>query len=111
MKSKIKVVLLVSGVLFGQLIVGVLLSTGVLISFYNDRIVANTYINEVEVGGLKPERALTLLKQKFPQATKDSYLLLLDEKGESWKINCGEINLTYDYEGAVKQAFEIGKRP
>lgn len=107
--KKIKLSLVTSALLLGQLIMGVTIGTAFLNYFYQDKIIPGITINDINVGGMYPEDALTKVKTKIPQPTPNSVLILKDDDGNDWEIKYGEIDLFYDYHGAVNKAFNIGK--
>lgn len=107
MKAKGSLILAV--LLLGQIVAGVTMATASSFYLHQDRILPGTTINGVEVGKLTPGEALKKLKEKFPQPTPDSVLVLTDDEEGRWEISCRDIDLEYDYETAVQKAYQRGK--
>lgn len=69
-----------------------------------DKIAKNTYINGINVGGLTREDAKSELEQKY--RLKDLDIVYLDK---SWQVPYKDIDLSYDLDSTVENAYKINK--
>lgn len=76
--------------------------TGIKVS--GDKIVKNAYINGINVGGLTREDAKDELEKKYK--LKDLEIIYLEK---SWKIPAQDINLSYDLDSTVENAYKLNK--
>ncbi|MGX4599322.1 VanW family protein [Faecalimicrobium sp. JNUCC 81] len=83
----------------------VILFIGMTITKINgQKIVKNTYINGINVGGLTKEGAKSELEQKY--RLKDLDISYLDK---SWQVPYKDIDLSYDLDSTVENAYKLNK--
>ncbi|MEG6614912.1 VanW family protein [Peptococcaceae bacterium 1198_IL3148] len=109
MKKKFNTPALIWALLLGQLIIGVTVGTASLKYSYQDKIIPGVTISGVDVGGMRSEDALVKIKDALPQPTPTSNLLLKDQEGNGWTIQYGDVELSYDYQGAISEAYKLSK--
>lgn len=65
-------------------------------------------INNVAVGNMSVEQALITLQKKYPEEKFSNILLSYQEK--NWLLKPQEINLRYDWQAVMAEAFLIGRQ-
>lgn len=69
----------------------------------------NIYVESISVGGLSKEAAIEKLKDFFDRDIDERQMIL--EQGENrWIYSYGDFGYHYDYQEAVDQAYEIGRK-
>jgi len=74
-----------------------------------EKIHSNITISGINVGGLTPSQADSMLKAKM-QPTIDSAAIALKFREKAWKLKYSDINFKYEYEDAVTKAYDIGHK-
>lgn len=69
---------------------------------------AGVSINNVAVGNMSVEQALITLRKKYPEEKFSNILLSYQEK--NWLLKPQEINLRYDWQPVIAEAFLIGRQ-
>jgi vancomycin resistance protein YoaR len=74
-----------------------------------DKIHSNITINGINVGGLTPSQAGSVLREKL-QPTIDNAAIALKFREKVWRLKYKDIDFNYDYEDAVTKAYDIGHK-
>lgn len=83
----------------------VILFIGMIVTKINgEKIVKNTYINGINIGGLTKEDAKSELEQKY--RLKDLNIAYLDK---SWQVPSKDIDLSYDLDSTVENVYKLNK--
>lgn len=93
-------------------IIIVLLVAALALSIYmvsGDKIHSNITINGINVGGLTPEQAGSLLREKM-EPSIDGSSIALKFREKIWKLNYRDIDFKFEYEDAVIKAYDIGHK-
>ncbi|WP_024622274.1 VanW family protein [Metaclostridioides mangenotii] len=72
---------------------------------YNGKIAKNIFIQGVEVSNMTQDQALKTVKAKYKPRN-----LNLEYDKKNYKIHAKDINLKYDIDGAVKEAYNMTKK-
>ena len=106
-KSKNK--LLISCISIGILVVILLIFSVIfsLINIGNDSIIGKVSIMGIDVSNMTNEEATNALREIVDSKMSEELILKKDDYETS--INANQINAQYDIEGAVKEAFDIGR--
>ncbi|WP_304340657.1 VanW family protein [Metaclostridioides mangenotii] len=72
---------------------------------YNGKIAKNIFIQGVEVSNMTQDQALKTVKDKYKPRN-----LNLEYDKKNYKIHAKDINLKYDIDGAVKEAYNMTKK-
>jgi vancomycin resistance protein YoaR len=84
-------------------------TTGIMLFMLSgDTIYRGVRIENVDVGSLTKNEARSLLKEKLQNAI-DEKKIELKYNDESWVISGIDIEYGYDYDGAIKRAYELGR--
>ncbi|MGN1300938.1 MAG: VanW family protein [Clostridia bacterium] len=90
------------------LIVAVILSTGfALVNVNNENMMAGVTINGINVQGLSKEEAKELIENKVEEKTNSETKIYVDNEEQS--VLLSQIELTYDVENAINEAYKIGR--
>ncbi|MGC7846969.1 VanW family protein [Desulforudis sp. 1088] len=100
---------LISLLVVAQSFLSVAAATAVLRWRYDGVILSGVKVAGIDVGGLDTRQALAALRAGLPQPSPDSKLLLATPEGQTWSIPYGNLRWTYDYEGAIAEAQQVGK--
>lgn len=74
-----------------------------------DKIHSNITIGGIDVGGLVPSQAESMLKEKMEPAIKDSSVALKFRE-EVWNLSYHDVKFQYEYRDAVTKAYDIGHK-
>ena len=74
-----------------------------------EKIHSNITISGINVGGLTPSQADSMLKAKM-QPTIDAAAIELKFREKVWKLKYSDIDFKYEYEDAVTKAYDIGHK-
>lgn len=77
-------------------------------TFYNARILPNTTINKISVGGLTIEQAAPLLQASEAAIPEQDVIVAVDDIKIS--SGSGELGMHYNYNSALREAFISGKQ-
>jgi vancomycin resistance protein YoaR len=92
------------GIIIVLLVAAVVLSTALV---KGDKIHSNITINGINVGGLVPSQAESMIKEEMePKIDGSDIALKFNEK--VWKLNYRDVKFQYEYEDAVIKAYDIG---
>lgn len=106
--KKTKVYIVLGVVVTIILIVGLLLSTiFALLNSSNDKILSGIHVKDIAIEGLTEDEAVTILKDEFELEKKRDITLIIN--GEKYSITPEQIEVKYNYEKAVEQAYNIGR--
>ena len=72
---------------------------------YNGKIAKNIFIQGVEVSNMTQDQALKTVTDKYKPRN-----LNLEYDKKNYKIHAKDINLKYDIDGAVKEAYKMTKK-
>ncbi len=101
------------GFRWALIIFSTILAFSIFISGYmilsSNRILSNTFINEVDVSGLTKEEASVIINKTYGLDIRDLDIILVCEDKE-WSLNHKDIGFSYNYEKAIDEAYSIGKR-
>ena len=90
------------------LIVVVILSTGfALVNVNNENMMAGVTINGINVQGLSKEEAKEVIENKAEEKTNSETKIYVDNEEQSLLLS--QIELTYDVEIAIDEAYKIGR--
>lgn len=90
------------------LLLGILFSTiFALLNLNNNTILSGIYVGDTLVEGLTEDEALKLLNDKIEEQNKNE--LVLNINGEKFSITPEQIEVEFDVEKAVEQAYSIGR--
>ncbi len=93
------------------ILVGIIMSIVVLFtistSMYinSDKIIKNTYIDSVNVGNLTKEQAKKILEEKYSKRNIE-----LNYLNSTWIISPNDIDLNYNLEEVIQNAYEVNKK-
>ena len=75
---------------------------------YGERILSNVYIGDVNVGGMSKKEAVSALEEAFGTAysTED---MVIDLSGTQLKITPKDSGVSFDFSGAVEEAYAYGR--
>lgn len=110
MSNKLRLVLLIIGLLITVSFLSVFAAVYVLQATHREAIVPGVRVEGIDVGGLDCRQALNLVRQHLPQPSPDSVLTLLCPEGYTRKINYGDLHYTHNYEATINRALQIGKQ-
>ncbi len=100
------------GIKIGIGIIIILLVAAVALSFAmvnGEKIHSNITISGINVGGLTPSQAESVLKEKMEPAIDDS-AIALKFREKVWRLKYRDIAFNYEYEDAVTKAYDIGHK-
>jgi len=104
--NKVKKVLIISLIIIISVIV--LFSTGFAIyAMTNDRLIQGTSINGFDVSGLTKEDAKVKVQEKLDRCLQNNIILKCEDVEIT--INPSQIGATFDVDGAVQDAYKIGR--
>lgn len=90
------------------LIIGALLSTiFALLNASNNTVLSGIYVNNILIEGLTEQEAINLLNEKFESEKKKEIILVIN--GESFSLTPEQIEVKYNLEDAVKEAYSVGR--
>lgn len=75
---------------------------------WDEKIYPGVTVQNVSLGGMTKDEAKMKLKQSF-EGEIDNKVLPINIEGETFNLNYSEISPTYDIDGTVEEAFNIGK--
>ena len=94
----------------GIIIVLLVAAVALSISMVNgDKIHSNITIEGINVGGLMPSQAESMLKEKMDPTIDDS-AIALKFRGKKWGLNYRDVKFQYEYSDAVTKAYDIGHK-
>lgn len=70
-----------------------------------DKIAKNTYINDINIGGMTRSEAMKEISKKYKLET-----LVLTYENKEWKIDPQDVDLSYDLEETVNNAYNSTRR-
>ena len=75
---------------------------------WDEKIYPGVTVQNVSLGGMTKDEAKMKLKQSF-EGEIDNKVLPINIEGETFNLNYYEISPTYDIDGTVEEAFNVGK--
>jgi len=107
-KKKNRKFIVIAVVLTIILILGLLVSTiFALLNLNNNTILSGIYVGDTLIEGLTEEEAIKLLNDKLEEQLKKE--IMLNINGEKFSITPEQIEVEFDVEKAVEQAYSIGR--
>lgn len=73
-----------------------------------NKILPNTYVNEIDVSDLTKDEAILKLKESYGENIQDAHLTLVCED-KVWDLKYSDINFAYSFDEAVDEAYRIGR--
>jgi vancomycin resistance protein YoaR len=107
--KRIRVAVLIVGILSLQFVVGTAVASWFLKIHYKNTILGGITVEGVEIGGLTEQQAVEVLRRAIPQPSPDSVLYFVSPEGQSWDVEYGALRLANNYEHTVKDALALGK--
>lgn len=102
MKNKKRKVFTVFGLIFASIVIFL----GIIcVQINGDTIVKNTYVNNINIGGLTKEEAIKKLNE---DNEVESLKLYYEDK--KWNIESHKVDFSYDINETVKKAYQINRR-
>lgn len=89
------------------IVIGVLSTGFALVNINNENIISGVTINEIQVQGLSKEEAKNLLEKKIEEKKNNEIKVYVNEEVQA--ILLSQIELAYDVEKAVEDAFQVGR--
>lgn len=106
-KKNNKFIVLIIIVSILLLLIATLSTIFALINSNNNTILGGIYIGDVEVEGLTEEEAIKVLNEKYQEQNKKEIILKIN--GEKFSITPEQIEVTYNIEKSVSEAYKIGR--
>lgn len=110
MSNKLRLVLLIIGLLITVSFLSVFAAVYVLQVVHREAIVPGVRVEGIDVGGLDRRQALDLVRRHIPQPSPDSVLVFLCPEGYTRKNNYGDLHYAHDYEATIERTLQIGKQ-
>lgn len=89
------------------IVIGILSTGFALVNINNENIISGVTINEIQVQGLSKEEAKNLLEKKIEEKKNNEIKVYVNEEVQA--ILLSQIELAYDVEKAVEDAFQVGR--
>lgn len=106
-KKNNKFIVLIIIVSILLLLIATLSTIFALINSNNNTILGGIYIGDVAVEGLTEEEAIKVLNEKYQEQNKKEIILKIN--GEKFSIIPEQIEVTYNIEKSVSEAYKIGR--
>lgn len=89
------------------IVVAILLTGFALVNVNNENMMAGVTINGINVQGLSKEEAKEVVEKKVEEKTNSETKIYVDDEEQS--VLLSQIELTYDVENAINEAYKIGR--
>lgn len=108
--NKVKLTSFVTLALGIQLLVNISLSSAFIKVYYRDSILPGISVQGIDIGGLKADEAVNILREALPWPSPESLLMLVDPEGQPTNIRYGDIDYQADYQATVKEALQYSRQ-
>lgn len=90
-----------------QTTIALIIGGSILMGRSGDKVLPGVSSGGIELGGLSPAEAEMSLKEKYGPGENGEIVIVAGDR--QWTIPFKSIGATYDYRGAVKKAYDVGR--